>query len=159
MPELTKCDLRYLCHRTWEELLATADAKVRYCDLCARNVFALRTRAQLSVANAVGRCVALTDDNEIVGWIGEPEGSWDWMEEESEMLRIRFGHDLTSAVIERLQVAFPRVSETGIAWLPGHWITLGTFTPYVARNIANEIREQFPGLEIASGPGRDTVAG
>lgn len=59
VPELTKCDLRYRCHRTWEELLTTGDAKVRYCDLCARNVFALRTRARLNVANAVGRCMAL----------------------------------------------------------------------------------------------------
>ncbi|MCE3606978.1 hypothetical protein LXA47_25740 [Massilia sp. P8910] len=80
------------------------------------------------------------------------------MEEESETLRIRFGHDVAADAIERMQRAFPRASETGIEWLPASWITLGTFTPYVARHIANEIREQFPGLDMASGPEQGTGA-
>ncbi len=159
MTELTKCDLSLTCERKWEELQNTGDPKVRYCGKCTRGVFAVRTRAELTVASAVGRCVALTDDNEIIGWTGEPEGCWDWMEEESETLRIRFDHHFSEELTDRLRLAFPRIDQAGLALKPGTWITLGNFTEYVAKNLQAELRDRFIGIEVGSGKdfsGHDT---
>lgn len=148
MPELKKCDLRLLCEKRWPELAPTNDPKVRFCEHCAKGVFALRTRAELSVAAAAGRCVALTNDSEIIGWVGEPEGTWDWMEEESETVKVRSEHPIPADMLNRFNLAFPRASDAALAWPPGTWIVLGTFTPYVARNLQIELREQFPALQI-----------
>ncbi len=150
MPELTKCDLRTLCQRKWEQLAPTANERVRYCGNCTKAVFALRTFAELSVASAVGRCVAFADDNDIIGVIGEPEGSWDWMEDASETVKVRFDPIFPAELTEHMRLAFPLVFTSGVETTPGTWIMLGKFTPFVASNLTKELREQFPGLEIAS---------
>ncbi|NHZ96363.1 hypothetical protein [Massilia sp. CCM 8734] len=150
MPELTPCDLRTICQRKWEQLTPTANERVRYCDHCTKAVFALRTQAELSVASAVGRCVAFADDNEIIGVIGEPEGQWDWMETPSDTVKIRFGHTVTVELAEQMRLAFPLVFSGDVNILPDQWITLGTFTPWVVRQLNKELAEQFPDLEIVS---------
>src|SRR6476469_6362780 len=90
MSEFAKCDLTFVCRERWEKLATTGSADVRYCPNCDKGVFKVRTRAQLELASQVGRCAALTDDNEIVGWIGESD--FDWMAEESETVAIRSHH-------------------------------------------------------------------
>ena len=67
MPTFTHCDLKFHCRQTWEKLEDTDMPQVRYCGNCEQNVFSVRTRRQLEMAHALGRCVALTDDNDIVG--------------------------------------------------------------------------------------------
>jgi hypothetical protein len=144
MSEFTQCDLGYTCIRQWDGLAPTADPGVRFCDSCQRGVFALRTRAELRLANAVGRCVALMKENEIVGWIGDSAATLDWMEAESQVVRIRFGDVVSEGARQRFQTAFPRLSQAGIACDAGAWITLGAFTRTVALDLMKELEVLFP---------------
>ena len=151
MTDINKCNLSIICQKKWHELAPTGDAEIRFCTHCAKNVFVLRTHAELDVAAAVGRCVALADGNDIVGWIGEPEGTWDWIEEPSTPAKIRCNGPVTAEMVARLQLAFPRVFGAGVNWRAGEWLVLGLFTPGVARSLLNELQSAFPGVEVLVG--------
>jgi hypothetical protein len=153
MTEFSKCDLRTRCEKKWEELAKTDDDLVRYCEHCDKNVFALRTREELSVASAVGRCVALANDNNILGWVGEPEGEWDWMEDETESIRVRFVGPVSAGVTKQFRSAFPRAFIDNVDWHPEQWASLGKYTPYAAKNIIDELNLRYPGIlaEVKNG--------
>lgn len=146
MSEFAKCDLTFVCRESWDKLADTDNADVRYCPNCDKGVFKVRTRAQLEMASQIGRCAALTNDNEIVGWIGESD--FDWMAEESETVAIRTHLPLDASTESRLRIAFPKVTEIADRFPPGKWIVIGTFSPQVATNLDADIRAQFPDLEI-----------
>jgi hypothetical protein len=146
MSEFSKCNLTLVCHQSWDDLRETESADVRYCDNCEKGVFSVRTRAQLEMASAVGRCVALTKENEIVGWIGQSD--FDWMAEQSEVVAVRAQYPLNAAMWSRFHMAFPKVVGAEEESSPGTWITIGTFSPQVAANMEREIRVHFPELEI-----------
>lgn len=55
---LSECDFTFLCQKRWDELRPTFSPDVRRCDQCSRDVFRVRTRAQVDEARALGRCVA-----------------------------------------------------------------------------------------------------
>jgi hypothetical protein len=98
------------------------------------------------MASAVGRCVALTDDNEIVGWIGESD--FDWMAEESETVAIRLHHPLDANMASQLRLAFPKLIDVEMVCQPGTWIVLGDFSPQVAEILEADIRTMYPSLEL-----------
>ncbi len=150
MSEFKQCDLKYWCHKKWTDLALTATPDVRFCTHCTKSVFALQTRAQLRVATAVGRCVSLMDDNEIVGWIGEPEGSRDWMEEESTSVRMRADGPLSADRQKHIQSLFPLVFGPGVVLQPQTWIHLGVFTALVAADLMAELKAHFPELTVDS---------
>ena len=146
MSEFTKCDLTFMCRQTWETLQETGISRARYCDKCDKSVFPVRTRVELEMASAVGRCVALTDDNEIVGWIGESD--FDWMAEESETVAIRSHHPLDSDLASQLRLAFPKSVTIEKQYQPGTWVIIGQFSPQIAATLEADIRTMFPSLEV-----------
>lgn len=75
---MTPCHLSFVCGKKWTDLAATSEASARYCDDCGKNVFKVKTEAQLSVATALRRCVAIADDNDFIGAIGE--STFEWLE-------------------------------------------------------------------------------
>ena len=155
MSEFTQCDLIFVCRQTWNQLRRTDEPQVRYCDNCDKGVFSVRTRAQLELASSIGRCVALADDNDIVGWIGESD--FDWMAEQSETVAVRPLHPLDEETACRLRMAFPRVFGAETRYHPpGIWIPIGTFSLRLADELEAEIRAQFPGMEIQQRPPRTT---
>lgn len=148
MSECKKCDLSFVCSKKWDDLASTESSTVRFCDACSKGVFAVQTRAELSVAFAVGRCISIARDNEILGWIGEAEGEWDWMEEQTDSVFIRANILVAADVLKRIQLAFPAVFCAGLEWRQEDWLVLGTFSPYVAKNLVDELIVHFPEVEV-----------
>jgi hypothetical protein len=148
MTEFSKCDLRTMCEKKWEELTETDNDLIRYCGDCEKNVFALRTREELGIASAVGRCVALAKDNNVFGWVGQPEGEWDWMEEETETIRVRFVGPVSAGVTKQFRNSFPRTFAANVDWNPEQWTAIGKYTPYVAKNIVDELNVRYPGIVV-----------
>lgn len=146
MSEFSKCDLTFVCRQTWESLRQVAPSHVRYCDRCNKGVFSVRTRVELEIASAIGRCVTLTDDNEIVGWIGESD--FDWMAEESETVAVRSHHPLDTDMVSQLRLAFPKLIVLEKPYLPGTWLVIGSFSPRIAAILEADIRAMFPNLEL-----------
>src|SRR5262249_4182769 len=58
---IEKCKVRfeYECPRTWDNLRATDDARVRFCNECRRQVYYCETVAQARVLGLRGECVAV----------------------------------------------------------------------------------------------------
>lgn len=146
MATFTQCDLTFTCRQVWSRLQKTTIAEARYCDSCDKNVFAVRTRAQLDLATAVGRCVALTDENDVIEWIGQSE--IDWLDEETVRVSLRIEQALAEEAALRLRRAFPRLETMNGAFQPGAWLSLGTFLPRIAATIEAEIHTNFPGIAV-----------
>ncbi|RSZ57801.1 hypothetical protein HF313_24650 [Massilia atriviolacea] len=146
MSTFAKCDLTFVCRERWDDLAITDSTDVRYCPNCDNGVFKVRTRAQFELASQLGRCAALTNDNDIVGWIGESD--FDWMAEQSETVAIRTHLPLDASTESRLRIAFPKVIEIANGFPTGKWVVIGTFSPAVAANLDTDIRAQFPDLEV-----------
>ncbi len=135
-----------MCRKSWDSLADTDSLHVRYCANCDKGVFKVRTRAELALASQMGRCVALTDDNKIVRWIGKSRVAP--MEEALETVAIRTHSPLDASTQRRLRLAFPKVTDIADGLPPGMWITIGTFSPHVAADLDADIRAQFPDVEI-----------
>ena len=146
MSQFSKCDLTFVCRQTWETLGKTETSGARYCKQCDKCVFPVRTRVELEMASAIGRCVALTDDNEIVGWIGE--SNVDWMAEESETVAIRSDYPLDADMLSQLHLAFPKLIGLAKPYLPGTWVVIGSFSPHIAAILEADIHAKFPNLEL-----------
>lgn len=142
------CDLSFVCQKKWEELDVTIDAPFRFCETCKKAVFAIQTRQELAIASAVGRCVAVKTDNQVFGWIGEPEGSLDWMEEESKVVKVRTNTPIPDSTFERFRLAFPRAVDSTAEWHHQDWLAIGKFTPYVSQILVKEFSSMFPEFEI-----------
>ncbi|NHZ43919.1 hypothetical protein [Massilia aquatica] len=153
MTVFSRCDLTFMCRQTWNDLPVTDSAHIRYCGTCEKGVFPVRTRAQFEAASAVGRCVALTDDNEIVGWIGE--SGFDWMAEQSETVEFRIPHPLDAAAQSRLRLAFPKLENPKGGWQADTWIAIGTFSAQVAEVLTKDTLAQFPDFEVRMRCGED----
>jgi hypothetical protein len=148
MSEFKKCDLKFFCPKKWDELSSTDNLATRFCNNCQKTVFPIRTHDERELASALGRCVALTIDNTIVGWIGEPQGGMDWMEEETETIQIRANGAIGADLLDRIRLSFPLVFHPSLVWIPTNWITIGKFTPRVARLLTNELQTQFPEIRF-----------
>jgi len=148
MSDPTNCKLSFICAKKWEELGKTEDAEIRYCDSCAKGVFAVRHRDEFELASALGRCVALTQDNQVFGWIGEAEDGWSWMEPESELIRVRVKNP-HSMNWPKLALAFPRAFAQVASKPTTAWISLGEFHTQIAVKLQKHIQSRFPELEIA----------
>ena len=146
MPEFTQCDLSFLCRQRWDGLEKTDHPATRYCAHCDKEVFAVRTHLQLASASAVGRCVALTDENDIVGWVGERD--YDWMAEESDIVAVRPRGRLGRDTLARLRMAFPKVIWPEDAYVSDAWKMIGKFSPQVAADIEADLSLHFPCLEV-----------
>ncbi len=83
-------------------------------------------------------------ENDIVGWIGDTAATMDWMEEEWRIIRICFNGAVSDSVRHRFRTAFPRLLEAGVDCQAGTWITLGTFTETVARDLMDELKTLCP---------------
>lgn len=77
---MTHCHLSFVCGKKWDDLAATPEVSARFCDECGKNVFNVKTKAQLAAATVLRRCVAIADDNDFIGVIGE--SAFDWLEPE-----------------------------------------------------------------------------
>jgi hypothetical protein len=150
-PAMNKCDLSFLCWKQWEELSPTDFAFSRFCAACSKPVFVCSTHSELAVAKALGRCVALMQSDAVVGWVGEPEGSMDWMEEPCERISFCSDHPLTTVEFAQLKHLYPSPMSSyskpdDIA--PDAWLVLGLFTPFVATGIVQEIAEKLPSIRV-----------
>ena len=148
MSEFRKCDLSLVCRESWDKLAATENASLRYCPNCDKGVFKVRTRTELEFASQLGRCAALTDDNEIIRWIGK--STFDSMEEQSTTVSVRTLSPLHESIEKRLRIAFPKVARFANGAPICEWVVIGSFSPQFAGNLEAEIRAQFPELEISS---------
>lgn len=154
LSRMDNCGLAFLCHKRWDDLAKTEFDFGRHCGACSKTVFVCRTRAELAVASALGRCVALAKDNEVIGWIGEPDGAWDWMEDPSEELFIRANHSLDPVQFTRLQMLYPAAMAAygePSGFPAGTWIPLGAFTPFVAAGILKELARTLPEIQVRRG--------
>lgn len=50
MSEFAKCDLTFVCRESWDKLADTDSADIRYYPNCDKDVFKVRTRAQLEMS-------------------------------------------------------------------------------------------------------------
>lgn len=141
-----QCDLSFVCQQAWSALPEPDSAHFRHCGTCDKGVFPVRTRTQLDAALAVGRCVALTDDNEIVGWIGQSD--FDWMAEQSETIELRIRHPLDAALENRLRMAFPKVESLHQGCPADTWIAIGTFSAQVAAVLTEDLLAHFPEVDV-----------
>lgn len=146
MIPFSRCDLSFVCQQRWDSLPDTDGTHFRHCDTCDKGVFPVRTHAQFEAASAIGRCVALTDDNEIVGWVGQSD--FDWMAEQSETVELRIRHQSDPALENRLRVAFPKLDILKEGCPPHAWIAIGTFSAQVAAVLMQDTLAHFPEVEM-----------
>ncbi len=147
MSDQTKCSLSFICTKKWEELSKTEDAEIRYCDSCAKGVFAVKHLDEFELASALGRCVALTQDNQVFGWVGEPEDGWSWMESDSIRIRLRVKNPHATNW-PKLALAFPHAFAQLANQATAAWITLGEFNAHLAEKLHQHILSAFPELDI-----------
>lgn len=142
----SRCDLSFVCQQRWNALPESDRAHYRQCGTCDKGVFPVRTRAQFEAASAVGRCVALTDDNEIVGWIGQSD--FDWLAEQSETVEFRMRQPLDATLEQRLRAAFPKLDNLNDGCPHDGWIAIGTFSAQVAAVLTQDTLTHFPEVDV-----------
>lgn len=106
------CDLQFVCGKAWEGLAPIALSAARYCGDCRKAVFIVKTKPQLLVASALGRCVGIADDNDFVGVIGDPGslGGFDWMEPGYfEGVSVTLKGSLSADRLAQLRLTFPKL--------------------------------------------------
>ena len=56
---IRNCKFAYKCNKKWDDLEATGDAKVRFCQECRQEVFRCLTDDELAQAIRLNHCVAI----------------------------------------------------------------------------------------------------
>ncbi|WP_338846309.1 hypothetical protein V8J88_21435 [Massilia sp. W12] len=109
---MTHCHLSFVCGKKWDDLAATPEASARYCNDCGKNVFKIKTEAQLSVATALRRCVAIADDNDFISAIGE--STFEWLEPGYlHDVLVGTAHPLSAPRADLLRRFFPMIFDAG----------------------------------------------
>lgn len=144
------CSFSFTCRKNWEQLIAGNYDNIRHCEACDRSVFKCHTRGQHQLGSALGRCIAFTEGNEIIGVIGEPDGEWDFLLEPSNIVSIRKTSEHSPEQTKQLQTYYPTAfSDSGLMlFQSGQWLALGTFFPFVARALVQELAEESFGIEV-----------
>lgn len=73
---VVECEFRFKCPQDWHALALTADERVRYCEICCRNVRLCRNEDEYLFHAAAGHCVAVlahSETGEGVFVLGIPE--------------------------------------------------------------------------------------
>ena len=74
----------------------------------------VKTRYALGMAGAVGRCVGIADDNDFVGFIGEPEGYWDCLEQGYyKRVSVKASQPIQESRLKILRLLFPKIFDGG----------------------------------------------
>jgi hypothetical protein len=68
-----QCKFVFKCPKVWLLLGPTAEATRRHCPACDRDVFLVRTEAELRDHTAAGHCVAVPVDEPPITDVGERE--------------------------------------------------------------------------------------
>lgn len=69
---MIKCNLSFICPKTWAELTRTESHKTRYCDNCSQHVHWVGSQEDFDNAAADGKCVAF--DAHGTARLGFPDG-------------------------------------------------------------------------------------
>jgi hypothetical protein len=150
------CDLQFVCGKQWGQLEPTALANARYCGDCRKAVFMVKTRHQLHVASALGRCVGIADDNDFIGVIGDPValGEFDWMEDDYfENAVVNLAMFPTPDRVAQLRMLFPKLfdgDKNEIALLSGATVSIGNLCRKDREQLASEFGEFAPELKMRS---------
>ncbi|MFZ6876555.1 hypothetical protein ACO0LF_31345 [Undibacterium sp. Di27W] len=64
---ILECDFSFKCPKTWESLTVLDDPEKRFCSSCEREVFFIRSRQELEVFRRLGRCIAASVHDPIMG--------------------------------------------------------------------------------------------
>lgn len=69
---MIKCNLSFICPKTWNELTRTESDKTRYCDSCSQHVHWVNSQEDFNIAAAEGKCVAFETHG--AATLGFPDG-------------------------------------------------------------------------------------
>lgn len=69
---MIKCNLSFICPKTWNELTRTESNKTRYCDSCSQQVHWVDTQEDFDRAAAEGKCVGFETHG--TATLGFPDG-------------------------------------------------------------------------------------
>lgn len=146
------CELSFVCKKSWDELAPTRHESVRYCEACRRGVYKVKTLDELTTATVLFRCVAIVDDQDFIGVIGDTAGSMDWLEQ---------GHRLTATLrrapdearLAALRASLPTIFDgagTEAALMAGATVEIGRFGSGLARRLRQELSVWAPELAVWS---------
>ena len=150
------CDLQFVCGKRWEGLTPIEAASARYCGECRKAVFQVKTKSQLLVSSALGRCVGIADDNDFIGVIGDPGslGGFDWMEAGYfEGVAVRLAMQPDPARVDQLRLLFPKLFDGGLneeLLRHGEVVNLGELGAPEREQLLQELREFGPELEATA---------
>lgn len=149
------CDLQFVCGKQWGQLEPTAVTSARYCGDCRKAVFMVKTKHQLHVASALGRCVGIADDNDFIGVIGDPValGDFEWMEEGYfEGVTVILAIEPAPDRIALLRMIFPKLFDGGkneVALLSGASVSIGELGRRDREQLASELGAFAPELKMS----------
>ena len=63
MKRVVSCEFSYRCPRDWAALAPTANADIRHCGTCAREVYLCHDAEQLVKHTRAGHCVAILQED------------------------------------------------------------------------------------------------
>ena len=148
------CELRFVCGKEWDNLALTEVAQARYCTDCRKAVFMVKTKPQLLVASALGRCVGIADDNDFIGVIGDPGSidGFDWMEAGYfEEVTIKLSETPSSERLEQLRLLFPKLfdyAESEKQLLSGYSVSIGELGTQEREVLLGELKSHGPELKV-----------
>lgn len=151
--------LHNACDQHWDALAPSADAAVRHCASCQRNVYAVRTRAESALHLALGRCVAIMDDNDFVGLIGS--GVLDWMDAHRALTFHWQGPPPTAAQRAFLADWAPHLADPARLdrLLAGETLRLSIEHPVPLTSLQDTLARRLPQLQVALVSAPDADAG
>ncbi|MCX7072369.1 MAG: hypothetical protein NTW01_15430 [Gammaproteobacteria bacterium] len=138
---LKGCELSFECNLKWEQLAPTLREQVRHCSQCSKSVHLVHTREEFGVAVRFKRCVAISDNNNFVGVIGDTAGSMDWMESEWPEMQLRLNTEPTADIVLLLQEMYPALMlnpKSEAELLQRLWVSLGTLNEPEAKALVLE---------------------
>jgi hypothetical protein len=138
---MLKCEMSFVCDKKWTDLTATEFDATRFCGDCKQNVFIVKTELQFLIARAFKRCVAIADDNNFIGVIGQTS-AFDWMEQEVKEISVSLSKPIDAARRMQLRLLFPAIfdnADNECHLMSGEFVRVGTFDAEKIKFLQHEI--------------------
>jgi hypothetical protein len=63
MTDIIKCELKFMCEKTWESLAETNERDIKFCDFCLEKVYYCHTKSDFIEAASKNLCVAYNSED------------------------------------------------------------------------------------------------